>query len=72
MSINIQVTGVGSSTTVEVSDDAKVSDALIEAGIDTAAQGLTLKRDGAPVTEDTPLSDGDQVLATPRSAKLGS
>jgi sulfur carrier protein ThiS len=72
MSITVQVTGVGSSNTVEINEDAKVSDALIEAGIDTAAQGLTLKRDGAPVDADAPLNDGDQVLATPRSAKLGS
>jgi sulfur carrier protein ThiS len=71
MSITVQVTGVGSSSSVEVSEDATISDALIEAGIDTAAQGLTLKRDGAPVEESDTLSDGDQVLATPRSAKLG-
>lgn len=71
MSIQVQVTGVGSSSTVEVNEDATISEALIEAGIDTAAQGLTLKRDGNVASETDTLSDGDQVLATPRSAKLG-
>lgn len=69
--IKVQVTGIGSSVTVEVPVDACVEDALTEAGVDAEAQGLNVSANGERAESTAPVSDGDQITATPREAKLG-
>jgi len=71
MSIKVKVTGVGGSVEVEAEEPSTVSDILAQAGYDAEAQGLNVKANGAPVSSDETVNDGDQVTATPRTAKLG-
>ena len=66
----VTVTTVGNSTTVEV-DEPTVEAALAAANIDAAQQGLDIEVDGGSATPNTRIDEGAQVLATPRSPKLG-
>lgn len=70
MGINVTVTTVGNSTTVEI-DEPNVAAALAQAGVDAEQQGLDIEVDGGSATVSTEVTDGSQVLATPRAPKLG-
>lgn len=69
--ITVRINTVGDSIEVEVPQESTVADATAAAGVDPAAQGLNTRVNGADASPDTPVSDGDQVNATPRNAKLG-
>lgn len=68
----VTITGLGTSTSVEVPEGSTLSVALSEAGVDPEGAGLNVRANGADVDPDeyTP-QDGDQVLTTPRNLKNG-
>jgi sulfur carrier protein ThiS len=72
MANTITIAGVGSSRTVTVETDESLSDALDSVGISPEDAGLNVEVNGQTVDIDSyPPSDGDQVIVTPRRAKLG-
>jgi len=71
----ITISGIGGESIVTVENpDATLADALALAGINASDQGLNVDANGARVTDPASVlvNDGDQVITTPREAKLGS
>jgi hypothetical protein len=74
----IKIDGVGFSTTVEVTDEETILDALKRANIDIGEDGLDVSVDGEqvedPAAAPAVTEDGGQerqVTATPKRANLG-
>jgi hypothetical protein len=65
----IKIDGVGFSTTVEVTDEETILDALKRANIDIGEDGLDVSVDGEQVED--PGGQERQVTATPKRANLG-
>lgn len=71
--IKVKITSPGSQADVEITAGGTIEDALRLAGIDAEAQGLNVRANGYTVSDPASVSpqDGDQVIATPRTPKLG-
>lgn len=71
--IKVKITSPGNQADVEITAGGSLEDALRLAGIDAEAQGLNVRANGAQISDLSSVTpqDGDQVVATPRSPKLG-
>lgn len=69
----ITISGVGSSKTISVESGDNLDSALDKAGVNPEEQGLDVEVNGEKVASPSEheVSDGDQVVTTPRKAKLG-
>lgn len=72
MGTTITIAGTGAARTVTVESDESLSEALKNADINLSDAGLEVEVNGESVNpEEYSPEEGDQVIATPRKAKLG-